>query len=747
MKRILCFVTCVILIALFVAPSVQAADNESAEAADRFVDAVNFTCVYDIDKRQVVIDGTVSHDFMISHGDYKIKVYSIMPGDSYESVLNDTSGSQLAESVMTVRFTFYIDVDSTLERYSKYVMIMSSPDGKNYLAGQPMLPSISSDFEYDTLDRSGFKGISNQSPVNIGGSGAGTVVVDVDIAKTVGDTSDSILYPMNDSYVHIRKSYIDQIDKQIQSAAVKESRVYIRLLMEQDGAYRIPDLHSEEVLDYVFTISGFLAERYDADNGNIRGMIVGIRIDDVEEANDIGELSLEEYAELYTLYLVVVGNAVRELRTDFDIVIPFSDMNDYSSDAYANNTICPSALLEQIIDRLDKNVSGTFNCSMMIESDSVPLNISEQSIGEGIKPDTLADVSTLGPDTVAHFLSYLQNLNTRYESVPSNVIYMWTVDDGMVGNALCCAYVYTYLRLIEYPEISSFVVSLGDASYESLRNVIRNIDTERANDVISPLARYFGVTSWDQIIGKNIDLPVYKYLFESNLFADRPKDIKGEFVYMDFTASSVYGMMSAGQDCEYIRSDHDATGTRSLCVRSAAMGVGRPMETIGIFEYPESYEYTQYLSLTVEVVDNNASAGSLYEITLTLGNKTAEAVAVGVVRNGEKQELYFNVEDFSDGELAEHIRVSARCLTGDTQGFSLWLHELKGHSTEYDSDTLKELIEARRHELRNEDVDGEGGFNYSVIVTVVGIVFAIAAVAIGLMIVFRRDDEGERDEQ
>ena len=277
---------------------------------------------------------------------------------------------------------------------------------------------------------------------------------------------------MNDSYIHIKKSYINEIDKQIRAAAVKNSKIYIRLLNKkntEDGAYGIPDLYSEQVLDYVFTVSGFLAERYDEDNGDISGMIVGTKIDDVEATNYIGEISLEEYAERYTLYLVVVGNAVRELNKDFDIVIPFSDMNDYSSDAYINKNIRPSVLLEEIIYRLDKNVSGTFNCSIMIESDNVPLNINEQSIGDGINIDILTDGSVIGPDTVSGFISYLQVLTAKYESVPSNVIYMWSVDSDMVGNALCCAYVYTYLRLMRYPEISSFVVSIGNTSYESLK--------------------------------------------------------------------------------------------------------------------------------------------------------------------------------------------------------------------------------------------------------------------------------------
>ena len=754
MKKILCFIMSIILTVLFVAPSVFAQNANASDVSDEFIGAVSFSCVYDVDKRQVIIDGTVSHDFMISHGDYKIKVYSIFPGESYDFIFNDTEGLQLAESVMTVKFTFYIDADETLDRYSRYAIVFSSPDGENHITGQPMLPSISSDFEYDPHDRSGFKGIHTSNSVNIGNSGAGTVIVDVDLSLMRGSSSDSILYPVKDSYMQIKKSYVSELDKQIEVAALKGSRVYLRLLLNAsdeklcvapsyDGTrIGVPDLHNEAVLDYVFAVSGFLTQRYSKSRADMRGMIVGTRIDDVEETNNIGTYSLSEYADMYTLYLVVVGNAVRELKADIDIVIPFSDKNDFSSDTYADDAIRPSLLLEEILYRLDKNVSGDFSCSVMIESDSVPLTIDGGTDEKQKSGAVKLDETVLQPDNISVFLSYLDKLEERFDSVPTNLIYLWSVDSELLGNALCCAYVYSYLRLMEYSEISAFVVSLDGNSYDSLRTVIRYIDTDMANEKIQMLAEYFGEDSWEKIMGSSVELPVTKYIFETEFFRNKPADVIGEFQYMDFKSSYVYGMMREGNACKYVRSDYDRVGMRVLNIASDTLGVGETVETVGCFEYPESYEYTQYLSLTVEVFDKSVDDG-LYEITLTLGNEDSEAVATGVLGNGEKGEIFVDMKNFYSSRTADYIKVSVRCLTKESQGLSIWLHELKGYSDEYDTQTLNKLITERRQQLRNEDEIAEEGFDYSIIVTVVGIVFAVSALAIGLMIVFRRDNDKE----
>ena len=760
MKKFICFILSILMTVALLLPSVYASEADTAQDDNILLDAVTYTCIHDVKNSRIVIEGTVKHDFMISHGDYTIKVFSILPGKDIISVINNENTEPLAESAMSVKFTFYIDVSATLERYSKYAIVFSSSDGTDYLAAEPMLPSISSDFEYQRGDRSGFKGVLVDSSLEIGDSGAGTVVIDVDITKTVGNAADSILFPMKDTYINISKSYITSIDKKAQSAALTGAKVYMRLLLaasdrtyavaysEEVGKYSIPNLHSESVLDYIFTISAFLAERYDGAYGKIHGVIPGIKIDDVENTNSIGNMTAEQYADMYTLYLVVVGNAVRSINTEIDIVIPLSNINDYSSDYYADKTIRASELFEKIMYRLDENVSGSFSCSVMIESDIAPLGINNNMISKGIDVDYEHDSLHINSDNISVFSTYLNKLSKKYDCIPSNIIYMWNVDKSLSGNALCCAYVYDYLKLVSNKDVSSFIVSFGQEAYKnfrSLKRVLQLIDSQSAEDTIAPLAKYFGMNTWSEIMEDTYDNPVLQTFITESFSVESPYDILGEFQYVDFASSSVFNCMTVGQNCDYIRSEYNSVGTRALNMGVAAMKVGDAAESICRFEYPEDYIYTPYVSLNVAVADKKARADALYEITLTLGMDKSRVVATGILRNGENAELFFDISDFSEISMSNYIKVSARCLTDDTEGFSLWLHEIKGYSDEYDSEELESLIEARRLQIRNEDVE-DSGFDYAFIITVVGIVFAAAAVAVGLMIVFRRDDDVEEEE-
>ncbi len=750
MKRIISFILSIIFVLAVLAPSV-CAQGTKEKSEKEFLNAVTFSCTYDVKKRQIFIDGTVRHDFMISHGEYTIKVYSVMPGEKYESVIADPEREHLAQTDMTVKFNFYIDADSISERYSKYAIVLCSPAGENFLAGQPMLPSISSELEYDTAVRSNFKGISTESPIDVGSSGAGTVVVDVDISKTVGDAADSILYPMRDTYIHMRKSYIRDIDDKVLSASLNGAKVYLRLLLRADSAeyaiassnnkntYSMPNLYSERVLEYIFTLSEFLCDRYDGtSHGKACGMIAGIRIDDTKSTNQIGGLSVDEYAELYTLYLVVVGNAARAVRKDFDIVIPLSDRNDYDGNTYINDTVRPTVLLEAIAYRLDENVSGDFDCTVMIESQSSPVKISELSDTDF---EAVTDKTLIGPDTVDSFISFLKKLSKKYQSAPTNVIYMWSAENGIYGNELCCAYIYTYLKLYDKNQISSFVVKLDEDAYKSLKNVIRHIDTANSSDVISPFCKYLGVDTWSACIDAPVNITTIHSFYDKSFTSAKPSGVSGEFGYMDFTASSIYNLMLEGHNCDYIRSDYDSHGTRILRVGASLDKVGAAVETVGIFEYPESYIYTPTLSLIVGVEDKSANADALYEVTLTLGTKDAQTYAVGVLKNGEDKELFFDASDFAGYAEAEYIKISARALTQKSENFSILLHDIKGYSTEYSNEQLKELIEAKRLEIRNQSVEDGGEFDFTLVMTIAGVVFAMSMLGVGLAIIFKRDED------
>lgn len=744
MKRICAFILCVVMLLLFTAPSVFA-DAEQSKP-QMLENAVYYTCDYDAKGNRVIIEGTVNHDFMISHSDYTIKVMSVLPGESYENVINAPNTTALAEAAMTVKFTFYIEISGNIERYSKYAILFCSPDGENLLTGEPKMPSVSSEFSYDPANRTGFKGFMSGDAASISNSGAGTVIIDVDFGKMMGDTADSILYPMNDSYIHVRKSYIANIDKSVLSAAVGESRIYFRFLLSSSNnvietydadntkKYGIPNVYSETVIDYVITLTDFLVERYGTEESGLDGIIVGSCIDDTEMANAIGGMSVEEYAELYTMYLTVLANSVRERDNTVDVVIPLSDANDYVSELREDDPIKASVLLDGIIRRLANTVSGKVDCSVMLESHETPLGISCESIGNGIHTDFEYDQTKIGVKNISDFTAYLYELSSKYENVPSNVIYMWHADGELSGDALCCAYAYMFKTLSTNTVISSFVADFGD-NEDSAYRLFKYIDTGRSDEMLSRLLKYFDDTSWSVAA-----LPLHRILIEKSFSHDRPIGVLGEFQYMDFTSSSVFEFMNVGAGCEYIRSDYNSVGERALRVGTTALSVGDTAECIGFFEYGEDYSYTPYLSLKLEVDDAKASDAAIYEVSLTVGMGNSRTVAIGNVRNREQCELFFDVSEFADMSMGDYIKISVRCLTEDTEGLSLWMHEIRGYSTQYNSEELSDLIEQKRREIRGEDESDDGGFDYTVVFTVIGVLFALGAVTVGLFMVFKREN-------
>ena len=300
------------------------------------------------------------------------------------------------------------------------------------------------------------------------------------------------------------------------------------------------------------------------------------------------------------------------------------------------------------------------------------------------------------------------------------------------------------MKLIEYGTVSSFVVELDENNISDIRTVLTEIDTENKINCITPYAKYLGVSSWQDIIGNDVDVPTNRTLIKEEFYTGTPDWINGEFCYVDFSSSSVYELMKKGQNCSSLISEYDSSGERVLRVVSDKMSVGEYMDTLCLFEYEESYIYTDTLSLTLGVEENGKNKNNVYELTVTLGNTDTRIDAFGTVRGGEKAVLYFDVDDFSELSTATYMRISARCLTGDTEGVSLVMYDLKGYSAEYNSEELGELINDLRLRMQGIDND-DSGWNKDIILTVLAILISMIAVGIGLFIVFRRDEENSKE--
>ena len=751
MKKLICVLLCIILCSAIFMPSVLAAEAVNAEnetSIDAFLGAVTFSCTLDAEKNQVLIAGTVRHDFMVSHPDYEIHIYSAAPSEDIQKAITAQNVQPLAKTSMSVRFTFYIDVESVADRYSNYAVVLSSPNGESFLAAEPLMPAVASTYKYNAADRTNFKGLYTDSGVSIVDQGLGTAVIDVDLNLLKGDAADSIVYTAKNASYVIRKSYIGKLDRAILSASLNNCKVYLRFSLHTDGEpskYTIPSLYVQDELEYVYTMAEFIANRYVEDKGSIAGIIVGSCADDIENVNSIGSLSVDEYCDLYALYVSVLAGAVRQVSPNVDVVIPLSDKNDYTYDGYSNSTLSPSKFLNSVISILDSSFSQSFNCSAMIESKSVPFKIDGEALIDGIDTENI-DESRIGAYNMSAFSGYLSSLSDRYKSAPESVMYMWYSDSMLDGNAFSCAYVYNYLKLLENKEISSFVLQTAtNEQANDISALLKLIDTQNATEQTDPLLKYFKGDSWSEILSEDVSFPLLGNLWSKAFYEEAPQNIKGSFVYMDFAVASDFNSISAGENCSSILSDQDSDYFRALRAVSAPLEIGESTQIIGKLKYPESYSYTSILSITVEAEDLSASENALYEVTLTVGAQKDRIVAKGILKNGTRTELFFDVSNFATENLADYITVSVKSLTEKSSSLSVWVHDIKGFSTEFTSEELDTLISLKRQEIRNLDVADDNGFDYKKILIIAGVTFAAFALGVGLMVLFRRDDTSKKE--
>ena len=747
MKKTVSFILLIVIMLLAVVPSVASDTQISASDDNLFADAVSYTCIYDEKSGKIKIDGSVNHDITLKYPDYELRVYMIAPGESAENVINSDEYKYLASTAMTIKFTFGIPAETIIKKYSSYAIVFCAPDGEEYIAGTPTIPSVSSDFKYVNGDRTSFKGILLDSPARMGDSGSGRVIIDVNLTLMNGDRSDVILYPVRDKYVSFRKSYVEELDKKIHTAASSGANVYLRFLLGAADSrlsmavspdptkYGIPNVHNEATLEFISALSTFLVERYDEDGG-IAGIVVGNKIDDVDSTNYIGDMTLEEYGDAYTLYLTVIASSMRSHYSNVDVVIPISCKDvSFAPSALGFST---AELLEHVISSLEYGVSGEFPCSVMIQSDVTPFGITNRNILNGIDMSTPFGQDKIHTENLQTFIEFTDELSEKYHSAPSNVIYMWEADAELRGSALGCAYAYTYFVMSAHSKVSSFVISLNDsAAYDDIQNVLRYIDTEQVLQKTQPLLKFFGAENWNDVIGAPTRVDADKKIYQTYAILTKAENYIGRFSYFDFSSYDVFKSMFAGENCLAISSTHDIQGNRALQIKSDALNIGNILQCGEKLENKECFMHTPVISLKL-CVNDNVNADSLYEVELTLGNNNTRVIASGAVRAGEISTLYFDISSLDKRELMDNIKLSIRPLTHNTQSCSVWLYELSGYSSEYTSEELADKIE----EQRNRILGVEGVSDSSskrVFLSVLGVVFVIAIVGLGLFTVFGRE--------
>lgn len=759
MKRVICFGLALLMLALTISvalcPLAVSAEDASSDAENSFsFDSLDFSCQLDVENDSIYVGGVIRHDVFVAHSNYTVQIYAIPPGADTQTVINDPSVEAVASSDIAIKFEFVLDAKDIQMRYSRYCVVLRSPDGEKILCTEPKFAEVATSFSSNAGDRSAYKGVATDKVSAASLAGAGRVIIPVYFDRLLSDTANGYVYSMDGENLFFDKPYIEELDKKIRSATAAGSQVYLQYFLLSEGENAMPDAYDIRFLSKLEAITLFLCERYENfRSGVFSGIIVGSRVDRWIPDDADGTL-VTAYAEQYAHYVIAVANTARRIRSDMDIVLPFSEENSYNDGAVVDAR-SPSYFFERILSVLDRGFANRFVCTAMIESHTIPLTYPNGWVSGQEPLRAVAENGVLHAGNAEVYARYLDRLRTQFACVPDTFMFVWQASESLQGNALCAAYTYSYFRLLAEERISSLVVSFADCEragrmngFSDISHVFTYIDTADSESVAQKLLSYFAVDSWDAILCAPYDGPyAMRALYRTVPSMHVPDSAKGSFSYFDFSTSVNLNTWFAGEACRGIRLSYDTSGTKALQMDMSAVD-GAYAEAFCLYEYSENLIYTPYVAFRACIEEKGAeSSASLYEITIISGTGRTSVVSSASLQAGETETIVLDLSEYVSKSMSDYWRISVRPLDGTQGEYSLWIYDIVGYSTEYEQVTLEELIAAERLRIRNQEhANDDDDGNRETVLMVVGIVGVVAMIGIGVFILLRMNDEDEQVE-
>lgn len=743
MKRVITIVLALCVLFMTMIVPICALDSESAEPIDEPSLSVlnNYACEYNRQTGRVTLSGTVKHNALISHKQYRVEIYRVSLGETYESVAASQYADPIASAEIAARFEFSWAVSEFAERFSRYAIVLCAPSGARTLAAPLLYASEGSFIEYDSLDRSAFKGIVTSETSLAGNLEMGTAIVPIDLGRLLQNTSYGYMYQMGDRTVYLDKSYIYEIDRTVRSYSATGTKVYLNLLIPSGdsrlsaasgkpmgASYDMPNVYASEVLASISACCEFLAERFSSyQNGLIGGVVVGESIDD-PMMNYCGSLPLERYADMYSLYLMAVAFSVRTYLPKADVIIPFGDADVYAPDASFEGTYEPKRLLEQILSDLDDSLTTPFSCGTMVHFRSEK------------------NATGLSADRVSAYSAYLTDLRARFSSAPSHFMATWNIPVDMGNTALCANYAYAYYRLFKDPSLSAFVVSFltceADGSYrlDELKQILRWIDTEKSLSVTASLPSYFEKQTWNELIDGVADLNYGTQVTLSssvNEALDLP--MAGSFSYFDFEGGHIEEWF-VGSLAEGLKSEYGREGERVLRANFTPASSREYGELLCLYEFPEQFAHTPYLEFRMAFAEECGDQNGLYSVMITMGNDSVRTVAQTILGGTDIERVRISLEHFPRDQAIQYLKISVRQIEGNAQTVSFRLYDVIGYSPELSSEELADRIGADRMSARNltEKSDRE---TMPYHLWIIGAVILIVAIMLVIFACLRKEEE------
>lgn len=767
MKRVL---SVLLLIAVFIPIfsslcCVSAQDVKAEEATAGAQNSVNtdskadvedilyFSCVYDAESKTVNVSGTMKHDAFAEHNNSSLEIFLIPPGKTEYEIANDPAIEPIAQTSVSIKFGFNFKATSLVDRYSRYAIFLKSPEGERILATEAQYAEVQSTF-VPSESKKAFKGISGSGAAKASYVDADTAIIPVYIDMLFTKTSDGYIYQVDKEKLFFSHGYIDELDRKINSASISGSGIYLQLLLRNgssladecmtDAQYVLPHIYDETVLTHIHSAVEFLASRYSLlDSVKTFGFVVGKGWDDYKRYNYCEEVSFENYVELCGFYSIAVANAARGVNSGIDVVLPFT--GDGLSDAAEGDTqkdrFAVMPLLRSVIEYYEESFSMGITVSVLVDSKDTPLNITNQNLSQGIDVSGNDDSKDFVAGNQTDFSAWLKNLSANYSGTLGGYMFVWTPSSALSGNALTTAYAYSYYKLLTDSNVSSFCIHFDDdaentLNFEDLAYIMKHIDTSRGILATNNLVSYFGKVSWSDILGAPIsESKKAKLLYAVTPEFKLPSAIKGSFSYIDFSKSTVLDGWYKGSGCGNIKIEYSNQEQKALKTE-LAMTQGSLSELIYEYGYQENMLYTPYIEFAFEI---NDTENSLYEVTVAIENAETRFESSCAVAGNTPTNLVLDMSEYAIFGPVKNIKIFVRSLDGNCDKCTLWLYEVTGHSLDYDTSEIEELV-LKERERTNYTKDNKTVISLKNILIAIGILVITGVFCAAIVVIFRRDN-------
>lgn len=707
---------------------------------------LSYSCYYTPQSKTVNIKGAMNYDAFALYGNSSICIYSIPSGKTESDIIADKNSKPIAESPISITFAFSFKIKSIAERYCRYAVFIRTTDDKYILTSEAQYAETESNFSIiETKDA--FKGVAGNYSSNISNLNSQTTIIPVYLDMIFTNDSSGYIYQAYDAFVSFNKTYIDELDTQIRSLSLFDTNVYLQFLlrdggvmptnMSSDAEYALPNVFDNQTIISLHALTNFLTSRYSNNTyGNIKGIVLGKAWDNAAKYNSFENIDFEQYTRMCGHYVAIVSNAARDINPQINVMLSFDgngffvDNQTSSIDKTSSARFSAKELLSSLMQYFDESTYSGLKCPILIETTETPLDIVSNDIVNGINFNKPMDESKFYIGNHTTVSTYLKELSSKYRSASQYYSILWIPKKELSGNTLCAAYSYAFYKLWADDNVVSFNVEFSQSAknkdnLKDLIYIIKNIDTEKSFEVTNQMLEFFNKETWSEVISEIKDYaPTQKSHYSSDSLNNLPKNIKGKFVYFDFSEKLLAEDWINGSGCNDIKIDYLRTGEKAL---KSNFFVGNKdfCDLIYVYEYAENISYTPYIKFNLEI--SSEQLAPLYEIKFTFKGENSIFESNSIVKGNQEQQIILNMTKAKDFNLLKAVKISVRCLDDSVDNCTLAIKNITGYSKKYNSNKLKDLIEKERDKQKHVN-NSDNNINLLYRLGVVALIIIISAV-------------------